>query len=99
MRPKASQNAGGKGALPRWWRAASLGVEFAASVAAVALLGYWIFGYWGAARRGMLIGATIGCIVGFYNFLRQAQKLLDAHASAASIKGPEPDDDDSKDGQ
>lgn len=100
MRPKQereSKPSDNAGAF-RWARAASLGIEFAASAAGLALVGYWVGGFWNAQRHGMLVGAIIGCAAGFYNFFRQAQALLKEGARWAQRRGRDPDrgDDDNR---
>lgn len=53
-------------------RLAGVGLEFAAAVAGLTLLGYWIDRRFGSAPWGVLIGAAIGLIGGTYNLIRQA---------------------------
>jgi ATP synthase protein I len=53
-------------------RLAGVGIEFAAAVAGLTLLGYWIDRRFGSAPWGVLIGAAIGLVGGTYNLIRQA---------------------------
>ena len=64
-------------------RLAGLGFELAAAVAGFVLLGYWIGGYFGNARLGIVIGAVLGLIGGMYNLLRAT---LAAAGGASSRK-------------
>ena len=57
---------------PRWTRHSGIGVEFAAAVAGLALLGYWIDAHYGTGPWGVLIGAALGLIGGTYNLIRQS---------------------------
>lgn len=47
-----------------------LGFEFAAAVAGLTLVGYWLGGYFGNAALGIVIGAAVGLVGGMYNLLR-----------------------------
>ncbi len=60
-----------KGA-PRWTRHAGVGIEFAAAVAAFALVGYWIDRHYQTGPWGVLIGAGLGLIGGTYNLVRES---------------------------
>ena len=55
---------------PGWIRYSGLGVEFAAAVAGLALVGYWIGRRWGHGPVGLLIGAVLGIVGGGYNLIR-----------------------------
>ena len=57
---------------PRWTRHSGIGVEFAAAVAGLALLGYWIDAHYGTGPWGVLIGAALGLVGGMYNFIRRS---------------------------
>jgi F0F1-type ATP synthase assembly protein I len=57
---------------PNPWRYAGLGVELASAIIGLTLLGWWADYHFGWAPRGVLVGAGIGIVGGFYNFLRQA---------------------------
>jgi F0F1-type ATP synthase assembly protein I len=56
---------------PRY-RLGGLGVDLAAAVAGLALVGYWIDRHYGTAPKGLIIGALLGLVGGMYNFLRIA---------------------------
>ncbi len=50
----------------------SVGFDFAAAVAGLALLGYAVDRYQGTAPWGVLIGALLGIVGGLYNSLKAA---------------------------
>jgi F0F1-type ATP synthase assembly protein I len=52
-----------------------LGTELAASVAGMSLLGYFLDQHFKTTPWLLLIGATLGAIGGFYNFIREVQRL------------------------
>lgn len=52
-----------------------MGTELVAGIAGCMLVGYWIDSKFDTGRTGVIVGATVGCIGGFYHFLRQAVKL------------------------
>lgn len=56
----------------RLWRYSDLGIELAATIAGLTLLGYWIDHKLGTRPKGVLAGAALGIVGGFYNFIRQA---------------------------
>jgi ATP synthase protein I len=49
-----------------------LGLEFAAAVAGMTLVGYWIDRHYGTGPWGLLIGAGLGLVGGMYNMIREA---------------------------
>lgn len=53
-------------------RFAGLGIELAAAVGLLALLGWWIDGRFGTAPWGLLIGAMVGLVGGMANLIRTA---------------------------
>lgn len=53
-------------------RYAGLGIELAAAVGLLSLLGWWIDGRLGSAPWGLVIGAMVGLIGGMANLLRSA---------------------------
>ena len=61
-----------------------MGVEFAGSIAAGALIG-WLFDQWlNSAPRGVTIGAILGILGGGLNFVRQAVQISRASTGARS---------------
>ena len=52
-----------------------LGTELAASVAGMLLLGYFLDQHFKTAPWLLLIGAAVGLFGGFYNFIKQVQRL------------------------
>ena len=59
---------------------AGLGIELAAAVIGLTLLGLWIDRRLGTAPWGVVLCASIGFVGGMYNFIRSAQKA--AHKAA-----------------
>jgi F0F1-type ATP synthase assembly protein I len=53
-----------------WMRLAGTGIELAAAVGGFALLGYWIDRHYGSSPKGLLIGALLGLVGGFYNLIK-----------------------------
>ncbi len=77
-------------------RFAGLGIEFAAAVAGLTLLGYWIDSRFGTKPWGLLIGVFIGLVGGMYNMIQEALMATrsGADSKAASEEtgsGPEAD--------
>lgn len=52
-----------------------LGTELAASVAGTLLLGYFLDQHFKTSPWLLLVGATVGLIGGFYNFIKQVRRL------------------------
>ena len=52
-----------------------LGTELAASVAGMLLVGYFLDKHFGTSPWLLLIGAAVGLIGGFYNFIKEIRKL------------------------
>ena len=52
-----------------------LGTELAASVAGMLLIGYFLDKHFGTAPWLLLVGAAVGLTGGFYNFIKEVQKL------------------------
>ena len=53
-----------------WIRLAGSGMELAAAVGGFSLLGYWIDRHYDSSPWGLLIGALLGLIGGFYNLIK-----------------------------
>ena len=70
-------------------RFAGLGMEFAAAVAGLTLLGYWIDRRYDSEPWGLLIGAGLGLIGGMYNMIREAMKAVDPGAKAPREERPD----------
>jgi F0F1-type ATP synthase assembly protein I len=69
------QNGGeAKNGSPAWIKAAGMGSELAGSIVGGVLLGYWIDWKFGTKPTWILVGALIGIVGGFYNFIRRAYK-------------------------
>lgn len=69
-----------------------MGIELAAAIVGLTLAGLWVDHRFGTGRKGVIIGATLGIVGGFYNFLRQALNL--AKQDAAARKGEDTDHGD-----
>jgi F0F1-type ATP synthase assembly protein I len=50
---------------------AGVGLEFAAAVLGLTLVGYWVDRHFGTAPWAVIVGAVVGLIGGMYNLLRQ----------------------------
>jgi F0F1-type ATP synthase assembly protein I len=69
-------------------RYAGLGVELAAAIGGLALVGHWVDRHFGWAPWGLLTGSLIGLVGGMYNLVRTAL--------AASRSGSPPGDRDGR---
>lgn len=69
-------------------RFAGLGIEFAAAVAGLTLVGYWVDHHFGSSPWGVLIGAAIGIIGGMRNMIREALSANRSMSSGAASKAP-----------
>ena len=66
-----------------------MGLELAAAIVGLTLVGLWVDHRFGTGRTGVIIGATLGVVGGFGNFLRQA--LLLAKQDGAARKDNDAD--------
>jgi F0F1-type ATP synthase assembly protein I len=72
---RRSKRGATEGEIRVGWRMGGLGMEVATQVGAGALLG-WLFDRWrGSAPTGLLVGATIGIVVGLWSLIKGALKL------------------------
>lgn len=55
-----------------WMRLGGVGLELAAAVGGFSLLGYWIDRHYGTSPWGLLVGALLGLVGGFYNLVKAA---------------------------
>ncbi|MEO8276123.1 MAG: AtpZ/AtpI family protein [Thermoanaerobaculia bacterium] len=53
-----------------WMRLAGSGVELAAAVGGGSIFGYWIDRHYGSSPWGLLTGALLGLVGGFYNLVK-----------------------------
>ena len=67
------------------WRYSGMGIELAAAIVGLTLAGYWVDYKFGTGPKGLLIGAVVGIVGGFYNFIRQAL-LLEKQQTADNNK-------------
>jgi len=52
-----------------------MGLELAASIVGLTLVGYWLDRSFQTGRTWLIVGACLGIVGGMYNFLRQAVQL------------------------
>ncbi|MFH1748945.1 MAG: AtpZ/AtpI family protein [Planctomycetota bacterium] len=67
-------------------RYAGMGVELAAALIGLTLVGWWIDHRYGTAPVGVTVGAILGIVGGFYNFIRQALRLMRESEAARKNK-------------
>ena len=73
---------------------AGLGIELAASVIGLTLLGLWIDRRWETAPWAVVICASIGFVGGMYNFIRSARRAArEAERRARERPGAEREGD------
>ncbi len=60
----------------RWTSLAGQGFELTAAVVGFGAVGFWVGGYLGNARIGLLIGAILGILGGLYNLIRSYLRAL-----------------------
>lgn len=65
-----------------------MGFELAGGIIGFVLVGYWIDYSFGTAPTGAISGAVLGCIGGFYNFIRQAIAAAREQERARDAKEP-----------
>jgi F0F1-type ATP synthase assembly protein I len=53
-----------------WMRIGGVGLELAAAVGGFALIGHLVDRHYGSQPKGLLIGALLGLIGGFYNLIK-----------------------------
>ncbi len=58
------------------FRHVGLGIEFAAILVGGCLIGAWVDRHFATAPWGIVIGATVSLVGGFYNFLRSSMRAL-----------------------
>lgn len=80
--PEADKTRGNR---TQGYRFMGLGLEFAAAVAGLSLLGYWVDRHYGTSPWGLLIGALLGLIGGLNNFVRGG--LVAAREAAEEAAG------------
>jgi F0F1-type ATP synthase assembly protein I len=49
-----------------------MGMELAAAIIGLTLVGWWVDWKFGTAPTGLIVGAVLGIVGGMYNFIRQA---------------------------
>lgn len=61
---------------PRLWALTGIGLELAASVGALTLLGWWLDSSFGTTPYLILTGAALGMVGGLYNLWRKVKSYL-----------------------
>ena len=56
-------------------RLAGSGWELALAIVGFAGVGYFIGGYFGSARNGLIIGSMLGVVGGLYNLVKTALRI------------------------
>ena len=84
------------GQRPVLLRYAGMGLELAAGLVGLTLVGLWVDAHFGTRPYGLLAGAGIGVVGGLYNFLRQALQMQrdSRQAMPSPSSGPGPTDDE-----
>lgn len=63
------------------YRYASMGFELAAGIVGMTLAGYWVDYHFGVGPWGLVVGAGLGLVGSFYNFIRQSLELMKTDAA------------------
>lgn len=79
----------------RWARVYSLGIDLAAAVGGLSLLGYWIDRHYQTDPWGILIGFGLGLVGGMYNFIRSSIREYRATMVDGADGKPAPKDNGS----
>jgi F0F1-type ATP synthase assembly protein I len=70
-----------------------MGTELVAGIAGCILVGYWVDSKFETGRTGVIVGAIIGCVGGFYHFLRRAVRMEKESEEAAKRRKTDHADD------
>jgi hypothetical protein len=89
-----SGSGGRRGNWPGLGRYAGMGLELAAAIIALTLVGLWVDYKFGTGHKGVITGAVLGIVGGLYNFIRQALALMKQEEAAR--KGKETDSGDDR---
>jgi ATP synthase protein I len=76
-----------------WLRFSGIGFEFAAAVAGLTLVGYWIDRHFGSEPWGLLVGLALGLVGGTYNLIRDSQAATRAAARSDAVRPRAGDED------
>jgi F0F1-type ATP synthase assembly protein I len=71
-----------------------MGTELVAGIAGCMLVGYWIDSKFETGRVGVIVGSIVGCVGGFYHFLRQAVRMQRESERARKRRQTNHTDDD-----
>jgi len=70
-----------------------MGFELAAVIVGLTLVGLWVDRRFGTGPTGLLIGAGLGIVGGFYNFIREALRMnREQRSKRGAERAREPDD-------
>jgi len=73
-----------------------MGTELVAGVVGFILLGLWVDSKFDTGRVGLIVGSILGCVGGFYHFLRKAVRLQKESEAAARQRRAKHSDGDRK---
>jgi ATP synthase protein I len=77
-----------------WLRFSGIGFEFAAAVAGLTLVGYWIDRHFGSQPWGLLVGLALGLVGGTYNLIRDSLAATREAARTDALRRREDDEDE-----
>lgn len=78
-----------RGQTPTWLRFSGIGVEFAAVIVVFTLVGLWIDRGYDKSPWGVVIGSSLGLIIGMYNLIRESLKA----SRDAAVRDRKPESD------
>lgn len=70
-----------------------MGLELASAIVGLTLAGLWVDYSFDTSPAGVIVGAALGIVGGFYNFLREAWRVSGA-GTRQKHEGPTREDDD-----
>jgi F0F1-type ATP synthase assembly protein I len=91
-----SGSGGKRGNWPGLARYAGMGLELAAAIIALTLVGLWVDHKFGTGHKGLITGAVLGVVGGLYNFIRQALSLMKQEEAARKGRKTDSGDDQSR---
>lgn len=90
---KQNRPGGKRSNWPGLARYSGMGAELAGSIVGLTLAGLWIDHQFGTGRKGVITGAAIGLVGGFYNFLRHALEMSRRQQAATKDRKADRGDD------
>jgi F0F1-type ATP synthase assembly protein I len=70
-----------------------MGIELAAAIIGLTLLGLWVDYHFGIKPVGVIVGVVLGVIGGMYNFIRSAIRLSAAERTGNTAEETRKGDD------